>query len=443
VGESGADVGGAMNRFFKAVAWSVLGVLGALLLVALAWVASNWHDAPAQPRPAVLALPTPQLPDEVNSFDALSQLHEGLPEVTAGNLLTCHARTEDCFSKWTKDVKALAAAREAHAAHGARCDMLVGEQFEYEERLPPLTSANTLLPAIFKGLATCGKWWLSAGVLAWARGDKPAAITYFVQSDRYQRALLAGSHSLIGLMVSDSIVRRSLQVFTAIALKDRTMAQSLLPLLAPLPDEVACAKRWIAVESAWQHSTMEEVGRSAELPFDEGQSVFAPLAQVLMRRGIAWHTNRTVQQADARWARWMAQLDHGLITFVRAQQQERARVDAQGWMASLRWRNTAGAIVLAVAEPAFLPYFARQADLELHRELAQLAIAAQAQGIAPAQRAEWSKTQTLSADNRARLTWSADGQVLSANTWEGEVSSGAAQNPERQTIRIEWPAINH
>jgi hypothetical protein len=431
-----------MKRFFKTVAWSVLGVLGALLLVALAWVASNWHDAPAQPRPAALALPKPQLPDEVNSFDALTRLHEGLPAVKEGQALHCQWRTENCFGKWTADVKALAAARAAYAAQGARCDALVGEQFEYEEKLPKFTGPGTALPA-FQGLVTCANWWLSAGVLARSRGDKAAAIASLMQTDRYQRALLAGSHSLVGLMVSNSIARRSLQVFTGVALQDPTMSAALLPLLAPLPDAAAAAKRWMVVESAWQNSTITEISLLTALPEHATGDILAPLTNLLVRRGIGYHPNRTAQLADARWTRWITQLDGGLVAAIQAQRQAHADTQAQGWTAGWTWRNTAGSIMLAIAEPHFVSYLARQADLELHRELAQLAVAAQAQAIAPAQRGEWSKTQALPDHTRTRIAWSADGRVLSANTWEAEVDRSTAQNPERQTIRIEWPALNN
>jgi hypothetical protein len=339
-------------------------------------------------------------------------------------------------------LKAMAAARAAYAAHGARCDAMAGEHFEYEEKLPKFIGAATVLPA-FKGLATCANWWLSGGVLAWAQGDKAAAIASFMQTDRYQRALLAGSHSLIGLMVSHSVTRRSLQVFTGVALQDPTMRASLLALLVPLPDAAAAAKRWMVYELAFQRNAIAEISRLAALPLEETGNVLAPWAQRLIRRGISFHPNRTAQHADARWARWISQLDSGLVAALRAQQLERADIEAQGWTAGLTWRNTAGTIVMAVAEPLSAKYLARQADLDLHRELAQLAIAAQAEGVAPAQRAEWSKKQTLSDHTRARMAWSADGQVLSAKTWEAEVDASAAQNPERQAIRIEWPSAQN
>lgn len=428
-----------MKRFFKIVGWGVLGVLGALLLVFAAWVASNWHDAEPQPRPAALALPVPQLPDEVNSFDALTKLHEGLPAVKGGEALQCQVRTDNCYGKWMADLKALAAARATYAVYGARCDALAGEQFEYEEKLPKFTGAGSVLPA-FQSVVTCANWWLSGGVLGWAQGDKASAIASFMQVDRYQRALLAGSHSLIGVMVSHSVVRRNLQVFAGVALQDPAMAAALLPLLAPLPDTAAAAKRWMVAEAALQWSIVDEMSRPTNLPPDEAASFLAPLTHLLIRRHIAFHPNRTMQQADERWTRWMSQLDGGLIAAIHAQQKERADFEAQGWTAGVTWRNTVGSMMMAIAEPAFAPYVARQADLELHRELAQLAITAQAQGIAPAQRAEWSKTQALPDHIRARIVWSADGRIVSAKTWEAEVDPSAAQNPERKAVRIEWPA---
>jgi hypothetical protein len=296
---------------------------------------------------------------------------------------------------------------------------------------------------MFQGLVTCADWWLTAGVLAWAQGDKVSAIASFAQTDRYQRALLAGSHSLVGLMVSNSVAHRSLQVFTGVALQDPTLSATLLPLLAPLPDAAAAAKRWMVVESAWQNSTIAEISRLTALPEHATGDILAHLTGLMGRSGIGLHPNRTAQLADARWTRWMSQLDSGLPAAIRAQQQEHAELEAQGWTAGWTWRNTVGSIVMAVAEPLYLNYLARQADLDLHREIAQLAVAAQAQAIAPAQRAEWSKTQALPDHTRTRIAWSADGRVLSANTWEAEVDRSAAQNPERQTIRIEWPAIKN
>ena len=73
-----------MKRFHRGLFWGLVSVLGLLLLVAAAWVASNWHDVEPQPVPTALALPKPQLSDEENNFDALMKLHEGLPVVKGG-----------------------------------------------------------------------------------------------------------------------------------------------------------------------------------------------------------------------------------------------------------------------------------------------------------------------------------------------------------------------
>lgn len=429
-----------MKYLLRTAAGVVLVLFGVLLLLVLAWVASNWDDAPPQPRPAALALPRPQLSDEVNRFDALTNLHKGLSAAKGGELLRCHARDEDCFAQWTLDANALLASRAAYAAHGERCDALAGEPFSYEEKLPKFQGVATELPA-FQNHALCASWWLSAGVLAWQRGDKLAAAKQFTPVDLYQRALLAGSHSLIGAMVSVNIARRNTQAFVGVALQDPTMAPTLLPLLAPLPDAAASAKRWMVSEAALTASTIDELASAKGMPEpDEGSGALGAVTHRLMNSGIAFHPQRTLAQSDARWLRWMAQLDGGVVAAVQAQQGEQAERDASFWLPGLAWRNTAGSIVLAVAEPAFLPYLARQADLDLHRELAWLAGSAQAAGIAPARRAEWSQTQTVSPSTRERLRWSADGRVLSARTWEAETGAPAANNPQREAIRIEWPA---
>jgi hypothetical protein len=49
-------------------------LFGLATLTAAAWVASNWNDAQAAPRPAALALPALRVADERNAFFALTAL---------------------------------------------------------------------------------------------------------------------------------------------------------------------------------------------------------------------------------------------------------------------------------------------------------------------------------------------------------------------------------
>jgi hypothetical protein len=426
-------------RALKFLLWSMVGLLGLVLAIGLAWMLANWHDAPEQPRPAALALPKPQLPEEVNRFHALAAVHQGLPEIPVKKPLSCQARAEDCFALWTRDLQALAQARQAWTAHGQRCDALAGESFDYEEKLPARLAADSALPP-FQNHARCNQWWLSGAVLAWAGGDRVSALTQFGQADRFVRALLAGSHSLIGVMVSESAARLASQITTGVALKDAEMARALLPLLAPLPDAAACARRWIVVESAFLRNTLDDMARGRGWPEPDAESGrVGEWSSKLLRTGIGFHPQRTLQQADARWLRWLAHTDGGIVVALRAVRQEQVEADSQGLWRMLTWRNTIGTTIMAVAEPAFTSYFARQADLELQRELAYLAVSAQAEGIAPAQRTAWSQTQTVSATTRERMAWSSDGKALSAPTWETEVQGAGAHNGISSVLRVVWP----
>ena len=58
------------RRALRLAALTSGGLIGASLVLLLAWVLSNLRDIDPQPRHAALALPAPQMPDEGNSFFA-------------------------------------------------------------------------------------------------------------------------------------------------------------------------------------------------------------------------------------------------------------------------------------------------------------------------------------------------------------------------------------
>lgn len=51
--------------------------------------------------------------------------------------------------------------------------------------------------------------------------------------------------------------------------------------------------------------------------------------------------------------------------------------------------------------------------------------------------AAWLARQAMPAAERVRLSFSADGRVLSARSWATELSGGIPENP-RDMIRISW-----
>ena len=81
----------------------------------------------------------------------------------------------------------------------------------------------------------------------------------------------------------------------------------------------------------------------------------------------------------------------------------------------------------------------RHADLVLHHEVAALAINAAAVGIPGTERRAWTVTQSLSPATRSRITWSDDGLVLTARSWQ-ETTSPSRPVSARDEIRVVWPA---
>jgi hypothetical protein len=278
-----------------------------------------------------------------------------------------------------------------------------------------------VLPA-FQYLAHCSTWWLAGAVQAWQRGTRTQALAAFERCDRYHRALVAGSHSLIATMVSLQIARRGLQTISAVGLRDREMARALLPLLTVAwPDTVAAARRWMVVEAAFQRAVAHDT--AAQLAAgSHAQDLAQSLGGLLMRHRVGWHPERTIMQIDARWLRWIDQLDGGVPSAIRAQRDEQTQNEARHFPTWLAWRNTLDVAVMGLSEPLIAPYLARQADLDLQRELAALALAAQAAEVPAAQREAWSRERHLSPETAQR-----------------ETDAAAAQNPQR-TLRLAWPA---
>lgn len=479
------------RRALRFVARGLAWLTGGVLLLALAWVLSNLRDIEPAPRPAALALPAPQLRDEANAFFALVGLNagadrdpavagralwrsrlafaalphdqryvkaageamvrserealgSGLPSL-AGAPLMCDANHSNCAAQWIAQADALAAQRQTHATLGARCEQLLDKSFAFEEKLPPLQSAADPLAPHISGAASCSKWLLGGAVMAWTQQRPGLAVVLLTQADRLNRALLAGSHSLVAQMIALRLARQTLNAVVTLAVRDPALAGALAPLLAPGPDQVQAVRRWIAVEAAFQQGMLREVSRTC-LAIDDvvdrdslswGERLGGSLNRLVCRHRIGWHPERTQVAFDARWLGLMAALDDGLPAAIGHQAVAAKDAAASTW---LTWRNPVGNILMVVGEPAYVGYLTRHADLELHRETAALALAAQASGTAPAERSAWLVRQPHSALARGRIEWDAGGLALTARTWQQEYAGAAGFNPERDAIRVALPS---
>ncbi|KAI1698401.1 putative acyl-CoA dehydrogenase fadE25 [Ditylenchus destructor] len=79
-----------------------------------------------------------------------------------------------------------------------------------------------------------------------------------------------------------------------------------------------------------------------------------------------------------------------------------------------RWRNSMGFVLASVATPVYASHARKQASTMLVNEAARVALASA--DIAPAQRADWVKSQSMDARLRERLSI-VDGQVV-ARPWD-------------------------
>ena len=467
----------------RALAW----LAGALLLLVAAWVVSNLRDADPLPRPAALALHTPQLADDNNAFFALVGLHAGADRepAAAGQALwrirmsqaaaprdmqaaqraqhaesealgqrlpslsgapsVCHSQSDDCMAPWIAQADALAAHRKAHATLGQRCESLLDQNFEFEERLPPMRSAAEPFAAHAHSASACSRWLLSGAALAWAQKRPADAVMLVVKADRLNRGLLAGSHSLIGQVIALRLARNTLNAITGLALRDPAMATALAPLLAPWPDEVQAARRWMVAEAALAHGMLGDALQTCLSIADDLapdatswlQRIEDQFDRFMCRHRIGLHPERTRAALDQRWLRIHAALDRGLPAAIVQLAADSQAADAAGLWGVLSWRNPVGNLLVAVADPGYRSYLARQADVELHREAAALAL--QAAAVAPAGRAAWTERQAQSQLVRGRLSWDAKGDTLTARTLQQEYAGGAGFNAERDAIRITFP----
>lgn len=461
----------------------------ALLLIVVAWVLSNLRDIDPVPRPAVLALPKPQLPDEGNAFfalvglraaadkepaaagraawlahlkftmpptqahaDAVARSFQLAEQQALGPLLlapsgppwVCSSSYGDCTNAWIDGAEALDAQRKSLAIAGQRCEQMLDEGFEFEERLPADFSPAAAIAPHLANASFCSRWLRSAAVLSWLDKRPIEALASLARADRFSRALLAGSHTLIAQMIALRVARDTLATISTLAGRDKSMATALAPLLAPWPDQSQAVLRWIATESTCQQDMVGQASAecvaSPELPNDSG-AVLPRLAQSatawLCGHRVGWHPERMRATLDERWLLLHERMAAGLAASLALEAADAKAAEARSVLGLLTWRNTFGSAVLAIGDGAYRGYLARHADLELHREAVVLAI--EAAPIAPPERATWTSRHAQSPLAQDRLSWDAEGLTLSARTWQQEYAGGAGFNAERDAIRITFP----
>jgi hypothetical protein len=431
------------DRALGLLGWVMALTLIAPVVAALFWLASNLSDAPAAARPEALALPAPRLAAERNAAGVLAGLSSGGAKVLPEGAPWYCADAEGCVAGWLAQPAPLAAQRERAALHGRRCEALVDETgFDFEEAFarPPRVDAS-LVPAHPLGAAFCARWFLSGAAIAQADGAHDEVQRQLQRADRLQRALLAGSHSLIAQGLAQSLAHRLLDGLASMALRDAVTARDAAPLLVPWPSQQAAARRWMVYESNVGRQALADVFEQCHASGSDPSDVYRNDVPAWPERSMRWvsgylcehrighHPERTLQALDAQWLALLAAVGQGWPAAL-ATLPSPARDDLP-----LHWRNSFGMAMVEIAHSGWADPVARHADLELHRRLVLLALQAQAQGVAAPERAAWLARQPMAADESGRFSIADAGRTIQARTWRSQ------NDPARkaQHLRITWP----
>jgi hypothetical protein len=200
----------------------------------------------------------------------------------------------------------------------------------------------------------------------------------------------------------------------------------------------------VVVEAAFTYGVMNQLSDCDDLKPDQDSGPIAtalmgPLMGWLCRHRVGLHVQRTRAEMDNRWLPLLHTLQAGVPAAISDMKRLQDAVRDDSVWALLRWRNTFGHLLFSIADAnsVYLPYLARQADLELQHELVSLLVQAQALGVPAAERMAWFEQRAQSPYARGRLTWPSGSLV--ARTWQAEFAPAATSDP-RATVRLDWPS---
>lgn len=452
----------------------VLAVLFAvLLLVAVAWLASNLIDSAPTTRPQALVLPPVTLAPEQNLFFALlgitapvgeqpaeagraawqAQLQRyaavlverradrsGLSLLPApavpsslprpsGPPWACPAEA-DCPAYWLAHTTELAAQLARSQLIGQRCLQAVTDTPRFDEVLASMSGTAPLSVHAANG-NLCSSWFNANAVVAAARNDRVAALQWLTRSERLSNALLEGSRTLISKMVADSGARRTWQTMATLGVRDPALARDVLPLLQAMSAQAIDPRRWMAYEAAFQHALVDDFRTDCRTEPDPDQAWAAPgwLDRVVCRTGLGWLPNLSHTDLDKLWLDALASVDAGPVAALSVAQVS----EPSSWWRSVAWRNTFSRQAFEQGLTAYAGYRARQADVDLHRQAVALAL--NVAGLPASQREAAAQALALSPELRSRSRWADGGRSLLATTFAEQFPGF----PQRDAIRIAIP----
>lgn len=403
--------------------WGVLALMSAGLLLTLAWLASNWFDAKAQPWPEALTPRANSIAVKDDFWGAL--MAAPASGVSAPRLSLGDCNSSDCRASWRDDSSRWPAMRQANAALGAACESATKLQnLQLVEPVPATFKPDVELPK-FQQLIGCSAWLLSLALEASTAGNIDLATTKLAQSARLSMASLKGSQSLIGHMITLALVDRHLQALQQVAIQHPTAAAALESLPLPTTAQIASAqRRWVAHEASVARD-MIFTAISGEECLDE-----SGLGSWYCRIGVNRKLPNYMEQLFSNhWQQVLASIrDDSPLGAFNAYQAYLEDSPTGLFGSQFHWRGTIPHILLDVSKPAYQGYIARSANTLLAAQTTKLWLRVQSQ--APGERATWLARQIKDTPLVDRLT------VQPQGDWKLQILDAA--NSLRVPTR--WPA---
>lgn len=397
-----------MRRLMVVLKW---GGLGLLLLIG-SWVAFNgpWADTLARPRPAALT-PAPLQVGEPSAYAMLwsEKTHVDLPQAPPWQ---CGAQGGNCAQVWLEQSDKLREQLKSAGAFAEVCEATSGEGVSWVEpalKIPETNPASFAIPQ-FKNITACHRWLRAQAVLAVLDGNDAKALQFLQRADRVMRGALVGAQSLIGHAVAWSLARQQWQTLVALAGNRPQLAGQFQEFVRPLDPAALGTERWIATESTFSQALMRDLPRSCDAMRGAPEEVHGWLDRFWCRSKLGFLPELSTQDMDAVFLQMAERTHDGAVQA--AAHRPAPAPETSPWA----WRNSVGHVLVAVAKPNWLPYIDKQAEVELGRQAAELALKMTAEHVPAAQREAWLQAQRLPAETQGHFSLTADHQ-LRAQPW--------------------------
>ena len=404
--------------------WVLGGIVGTVLLLVLAWIASNWVDTAEQPWPQSLVVPTDAIPPADNLYDQLVAAPRGTgPTLTLGD-----CEPGGCANAWEQRRPQWAAQRAPHAALGAVCERATqSASLRFQDPLPLNWSFESALGE-YQLVSACNNWLLMRALEASHQANSVLALQLLQQSQGLSRAVIQGSRLLVGHVVGVAMHERTLHALLIVAEQHPQLADRLVPLADLSTADLAQGqRRWMAAEANFMRGMVLNMAQ----PKTCEAYGFALEGVVCRLGGGSTMPNYTTHLFTDYWLRAQGTVeDTNPLAVANAMEAIAAAPETGLFGTPWHWRGTVPHILLDVARPAFGTYVERGFNTYLASLSTKLWLQARAQGVPPAQQNDWFAERMQGTPLAGRLRLLADG------TWSLQAARPGSAHSKAPQV---WP----